>query len=164
LFACSKSEDNGQPLAFETSIKNITATIPIIHYLRHQPEVAGTIFFNLDSTVKAHQSLTSTNKNASSVKVKSISLRLLNSDSSNNFSNIEYCFISFSIPNKTQAVIIAEKNISITSDSTVEMQGNGVELINYVKNGEVKVTVDGKARNSTSKELQLAMDFVLRIE
>lgn len=163
LTSCEKVKDKLFP-AFETEIADVSVTIPVT-IAGVGSSSSGNIYFNLDSTIKAYTANTFSFNNLSSVKVKDVSVFLLNTDNLNDISNFESVSLElFSNTNRTPSVIVSTfipnkpaTNINIPAT-------NSPELKDYLWGDMLTYTVNGKARRSTTKPLKATVSVTLSVK
>ncbi len=162
MSSCEKVKDKVFP-SFETDGGTILVEVPVVTNTTTEAEMdATTVSFNLDSTIKANTDGNFSLSNASSVKISTVTLTVLNGDQENNISNFESAKISVSSNSNPTPVVIAFATLADVNQPAV-INGNGAELKGYLQGNQITYKISGKARRATTKELQAAISFTLKV-
>lgn len=126
---------------------------------------SNTISFNLDSIIKAYTENTFSIGNLSSVKVKDVTIFLVNADDLNNISNFETVSLSFFSNTNSTPAVVASAIIPNTPATSLNVPAvNSPELKEYLKGNQLTYTVTGKARKSTTKTLNATVSVTLCVK
>lgn len=162
MSSCEKVKDKVFP-SFETNSGTVLIDVPVVTNTSSEMEIdATTISFNLDSTIKANTGGNFSISNVKSVKVSTITLSVLNGDQQNNISNFETAKVSVSSNANSTPAVIASATLADVNQPAV-INGNGTELKGYLQGNQITYKVSGKARRTTSKELQAVISIVLKV-
>ena len=163
MSSCEKVKDKVFP-SFETSGGTVLIEVPVVTNTTTEQEIdATTMSLNIDSTIKANTDGKFSISNANSIKVRDITLTVLNGDEQNNISNFETAKLSISSNSNTTPAVIASANLADVNQPAV-INGNDTEIKTYLQGSQITYKVSGKARRATTKELQLAVAVVLSVK
>lgn len=163
MSSCEKAKDKLFP-SFETNAGTLLVNVPVVASTANEVALGNTtVSFNLDSTIKAYTNGSFSISNANSVKIKDITLTVLNGDQENNISNFESAKVTIASNANSSPAVIASANLMDINQPAV-INGNGTELKGYLQGGQITYNVSGKARRATTKELQASISVVLSIQ
>jgi hypothetical protein len=163
LLSCSKVKDTLFP-AFESEIGAVSVTIPIT-VAGTEASNSKTITFNLDSTIRAYTQNAFSISNLGSVKVKDLSIMLVNADDFNDVSNFESVLVKLASNTNTTPAVIASAAISDTPASSLNITPtNSPELKGYLAGNQLTYTLMADVRRTTTKPLQATVLVTLSIK
>lgn len=121
--------------------------------------------FNMDSIVRANTGGVFNADDISSVKVKSITLTVQNSDNLNNLSNFEYARLTLSSNTNNQEAEVVRIDFPDAQLSTITATpASSPDLRNYLSGNQLQYQVYGKVRRITTKPLNLQVAVTVRID
>ena len=163
LASCDKIKDTLFP-AFNAELDEVAVTIPVT-LAGAEGRVSQTISFNLDSIIKTYTANAFGIGNLSSVKVKDITVTLVNTDVLNNFSNFETVRITLASNAVATPVVVAGADIPNTAATSINLTPSVTpELKEYLAGNQLIYTVTAKARRTTTKPLDAAVHITLAIK
>lgn len=122
-------------------------------------------YFNLDSTVKANTGGVFGENSVNSVKIKKVTIKIINPDAYDNLSNFDSARVTLeSSTNSTPVELFKIGFASTYADSLNYIPTNSPELLSYIKGKTITYNVFGKMRSPTNKPLGLAVDVTLRAD
>jgi hypothetical protein len=161
--SCEKAKDVLFP-SFETDGGTVELSIPVISSTAAEATLGSTtVHFDLDSAIKANTAGQFSINNAESIKLKNVILSVLNGDDESNISNFETAKVTLSSNSKSTPAVIATANL-LDVDQPNVINGNGIELKEYLKGDMLTYMVAGKARRATKKALDLRISFTLDVK
>lgn len=121
--------------------------------------------FNLDSIVKVNTGGTFTVDDITSVKVKEITLTILNPDQFNNLSNFDYVRLGISSNTVSEVKTITTINFPDTYAATItNVPTESYNILAYAKGTEIYYNVAGKMRKPTTKTLTVVVSTTVSVE
>ncbi len=161
--ACNKIKSELFP-SFDTDISEVTVTVPATA-AGVEATASNTVSFNLDSAIKAYTRSTFSINNLSSVKVKDISIFVLNPDSENDASNFESISLKISSSTNSTPALVASAAIPNSYSTSVNIDAaNGPELKEYLRGNNLTYAITGKTRRAVTKPLTLTVLVTLSIK
>ena len=139
--------------SFDTTISNIEVAVPAIPFSGITGSTGPqTIYYNLDSTIKANTGGVFGASDVGSITVKSIVINLQNGDAFNNFANFETLKVNLS--SNGTAVPIATASIPDVASNNLSMDvSNSPNILSYFQGNQITYEISGKVRRATSHEL-----------
>lgn len=120
--------------------------------------------FDFDSLVKANTGGTFSAADIVSVKLKNMSVKITNSDATNNLGNFESARFTFFSNAITTPVEVASISFpDAVADSINFTPTNPAELKGYLAGKELTYNVYGKMRRTTSKSLHLRVNTIVTV-
>jgi len=139
--------------SFDTSV-SIQIAVPAIPFPISGSVGLQTIYYNLDSTIKANTGGVYGSADVSSITLKSIIVNLQNGDAANNFANFETLRIDLSSNSNSTPVAIASANIPDVASYSLSMEvSNSLNILSYFQGNQLTYNIFGKLRRATSHEL-----------
>ena len=141
--------------SFDTTVSNIQIAVPPIPFSNISGSVGlQTIYYNLDSTIKANTGGVFGASDVSSITLKSIVITLQNGDPINNFANFESLGVNLSSNSNGTPVTIATAAIPDvpTYNLTMDVSSN-LNILSYFQGNQITYDVFGKMRRATYHEL-----------
>lgn len=140
-------------------------TIPIVPFVLPTEISLGSysFSFNLDSVVRANTSGAFGAKDVNSIKIKQVSINILNADQLNNLANFSSARVTlYSNANNTPVELFAINFADTYAASYNYTTTNSPELLSYLKGSVLTYTLYGKMRRVTTKPLSMTLDVILR--
>jgi hypothetical protein len=163
LFSCSKVKNTLFP-AFESEIGAVSVTIPIA-VAGAEASSSKTITFKLDSTIKAYTQNAFSISNLGSVKVKDLSVMLVNADALNDVSNCDSVTVKLASNTNSTPAVIASVAIPDTPASSLNITPiNSPELNGYLTGNQLTYTLMARVRRTATKPLQATVLVTLSIK
>ncbi|MEP6596666.1 MAG: hypothetical protein ABJA71_12005 [Ginsengibacter sp.] len=141
--------------SFDTAVSNIQIAVPPIPFSNISGSVGlQTIYYNLDSTIKANTGGTYGANDVSSITLKSIIINLQNGDPADNFANFESLGVDLSSNSNSTPVTIATATIPDVASNTLSMDvSNNLNILSYFQGNQLTYNVFGKVRRATYHQL-----------
>jgi|SRR6476469_7020408 len=162
--SCDKIKDKLFP-AFEVDVSDVAVTIPIT-VAGVEANSSGNVAFNLDSAIKAHTENAFGINSLSSVKVKDITVTLVDADDLNNISNFETVAVKLATNTVSTPAVVASAAIPNTPATYINIpaDANTPELKDYLKGNQLTYTVSSMARKSTTAPLHAIVSLTLSVK
>lgn len=152
-----------QPI--DVSVPDFSFIMPAVPIVLSTEASLGSysMYFNLDSTVRANTGGKFGASAVSSIKVKQITINVTDADAANNLANfVSARFIFYS---NTNSVEVASFTFPDTfSSSSTFVPVNPPELRDYFANNQLNYTVFAKTRRITSKPLTFVIKAVVSVK
>lgn len=160
--SCEKIKDKVFP-SFDTSGGTFLVNIPVISNTSAETQLGSTtVAFNLDSTIKANTNGLFSISNVNSVKISQITLNVT-PNGENNISSFESAKVTIaSNANSTPAEIASVTLADVNQPAVIN--GNGLELKDYLRGNQITYNVVGKARRATTSNLDASINLVLSVK
>ncbi|TDH28048.1 hypothetical protein EXU57_06185 [Segetibacter sp. 3557_3] len=123
-----------------------------------------TVYFNLDSAIKANTRGVFGVSTISTIKVRQMNLEVLNADQQNNLANFETAGISLASNSNTSQANVAAFTFADVYAISASSQIDGAELKNYFAGNELSFTLTGKNRRPTQKALTILVKTTLSVK
>jgi len=155
---------------FDVPVSNITLTIPVVSSTTTETSLGSTVSsFNLDSAIKKNTANAFSINAANSIKIKSITISLQNTDATNNLSNFETARVAFNTNTNTTQTTIGTKAIldnNAASNTTTDIDiTNSPELKDYLNGSSTMTyTLFAKARRATTHTMPAVINVTLHVE
>lgn len=163
LASCEKIKDAIFP-SFEHDVPEVTVTVPINPIVGSNVVLGSYEFqFNVDSLIRKYTAQQFGIDNAGDIVIKSVILNVNNADDLNNFSNFENVKLAVSGNGRPEQVVVAEAAIT-SAASPLVVPGNNTDLKSYIKAGQMRYTLTGRAKKITTKPLQVSVQVQLKIK
>jgi hypothetical protein len=152
--------------SFDTTVSDIEISVPPIPFSNVSGSVGlQTIYYNLDSTIKANTGGVFGAGDVTSITVKSITINLQNGDPANNFANFESLKIELSSNSNSTPVTIATATIPDVPTYNLNMDVSaGPNIAGYFQGNQLTYDVGGRIRRSTSHELNALVTIVVTVK
>lgn len=150
---------------FDVAVPGIKLSIPPIKFVSEKELPIGSLKtpLNLDSTIKANTHGTIGANSVTSVKVKQVTIKLLNADKNNNLSNFESARMK--IYNDTSEAQILKLQFPTTyADSINVTPANHPEISAFLKGSSLAYNLYWKNRRTTSKYLKLRVNIIFIVQ
>ena len=151
----------------DARVPDITLTVPPILFVPPNEMSLGnySAYFNLDSIVRAKTNGAFNANDISSVKVKTITITLLNNDNFNNLSNFEYARLGLTSNTMGDEINVVTINFPDTESSTITVSpDNSPEIRPYLSGNQLNYSIYGKLRRATTKPLTMVVSVTVRID
>ncbi|WP_207496481.1 hypothetical protein [Aridibaculum aurantiacum] len=151
----------------DVQVPQVVITVPPLIMVPPNEVSLGTYStsFNLDSIVRANTAGVFNANDISSVRVKTITVAVQNSDNLNNLSNFEYARLTISSSSNSSEANIATINFpDVASSTQTATTDNSPDLRAYLNGNQLSYNVYGKLRKPTTKSLNVAVNITMRIE
>lgn len=165
LISCSAEVRKKLLPSFDVNVPGIRLSVPPIKFVSDKELPVGALKtpLNLDSTIKANTGGAFGAKAVRSVKVKRITIKVLNPDKNNNLSNFETARMK--IFNDTAEAEIFNLHFPATyTDSIVVIPATHPEISGFLKGSSLAYNLYWKNRSVTSKYLKLKVDITFNIQ
>jgi hypothetical protein len=141
--------------SFDASVSDIQVAVPAIPFANISGSTGWqTIYYDLDSTIKANTGGIYGAGDVTSITVKSIVINLQNGDQLNNFANFENLKVELSSNSNTTPVTIATAAIPDVTAMTLSMDVSASpDILSYLKGDQINYNISGKVRRATYHEL-----------
>ena len=155
---------------FNVPVSSVNITIPIVVNTATESALgATTTSFNMDSAIKANTANAFSINAVNSIKIKTITVNLQNTDATNNLSNFESARVAFNTNNNTTQTTIGSKAIvdnNVATNTTTDIDiTNSPELKDYLKGSSTMTyTLYAKARRVTTHTLPAVINVTLHVE
>ncbi|HEX8331686.1 MAG TPA: hypothetical protein VF622_03640 [Segetibacter sp.] len=146
-------------------VPDLLIPVPIVPVVPPMELQLGTYTqkLNLDSAIRANTAGAFGVGVVSSIKIKSISVTISNGDDNNNLSNFESARVTLSSNSQASATNLINFSFpNVNSNTLTVTPTDSPELLPYLKGGELTYQVFGKARKTTSKQLNMVVSVVVR--
>jgi hypothetical protein len=166
VFSCADIKKKVLP-SFPVNIPDINLTVPPIVFVSDKEIPVGALKtrINMDSAIKANTAGTFGAAAVTSVKVKRITIKLLNGNAANNLSNFEHVRMRIYSNNDTASADIADITFPQTySDSLTVAPVNSAEISNFLKGSELGYNLFWRNRRTTTKFLKLRVSLTLSVQ
>jgi hypothetical protein len=163
ISACNKVRDALMP-AIDVDLPAFQFPIPAIPFVLPNEASLGsfTTTFNMDSIIRANTGGAFGAGAVSTIKVKQITIGLLNGDALNNLSNFESARFTFYSNTKSTPVEIFNVVFPDTFSTSLTVNPeNSPELKEYLKGTQLTYTLYGRARRVTTKALTFNIQVTL---
>lgn len=151
----------------DVSVPELQLILPQIYFVQPNEISLGnySFYFNLDSTVKASTGGVFGANSVNSIKIKQITIKVINPDAYDNLANIDSARVLLESNANTTPVELFHIGFPNTyADTYTYTTTNSPELLPYIKGNLIVYNVFGKMRSPTNKPLGLAVDIVLRAD
>ena len=154
LLSCKKLISKLFP-SFDTTVSNIEIAVPPIPFSNISGSVGlQTIYYNLDSTIKANTGGVFGASDVTSITLKSIIITLQNGDPGNNFANFESLGVDLSSNSNGTPVTIATATIPDATSYNLSMDvSSNTNILSYFQGNQITYDVFGRVRRATFHEL-----------
>ena len=144
---------------FETTTGEITMTIPTIPSSNISGYLGSkTMYYNLDSTIKAKTGGSFGINDVSYVKIKSFNMTVLNGDADNNISNLQSLSIDISSNNNSTPQTLASTSIADgTNNNLIIEVPSQPDILVYLKGTQIKYDFSGQIRRATTHPMDIAV-------
>lgn len=141
--------------SFDSTVSNIEIAVPPIPFSNISGSVGlQTIYYNLDSTIKANTGGIYDASDVTSITLKSIIINLQNGNPGNNFANFESLRVELTSNTNSTAVTIATASIPDVTTYSLSMDvSSSPNILSYFQGNQLTYDVFGKVRRSTSHQL-----------
>lgn len=167
--SCKKTIQNAVETfkGFDATLSTVEFDLPAIPFAPPIEVQLGQFpqHFDFDSLVKANTGGTFSAADIVSVKLKNMSVKVSNSDATNNLGNFEsarFTFFSNAIPSPA-AEVASVSFPDAVADSINVIPTNPPELKGYLAGKELTYNVYGKMRRTTSKSLHLKINTIVTV-
>lgn len=156
--SCEKIKDKLFP-NFDTDGGTVVLSVPVMSNTTNEGVWdQATINFNLDSVIKKYTNNQFSISNANSIKIKTVTLTVLDGNQQNNISNFESVKLAVSSnSNSTPANVISATLQDINQPAVIN--GNDVELKSYLTGSQITYKLSGKMRRATTQKLTTQVDI-----
>src|SRR5664279_4735957 len=151
----------------DVTVPEFKMKVPQIYIVPAQeiPMGSYSFYFNLDSTVKANTGGIFGANSVNSIKIKKITIKILNPDANDNLANIDSVRVMLqSSINNTPIELFNIGFPDTYADTYDYTTTNSPELVTYLKGNTITYNVYGIMRRVTNKALSLAVDATLRAD
>lgn len=149
----------------DVAVPQFQITIPQI-YLVPPGEISMgsySFYLNMDSAVRANTGGVFGADAVNSIKIKQVTLKIVNPDAYDNLSNFDSARVTLQSSSNNNPVQLFDIGFPNTYADTYDyIPTNSPELLSYVKGSTITYNVYGKVRNPTNKPLGLTVDVTLR--
>jgi hypothetical protein len=166
VYSCADIKKKVLP-SFSVNIPDINLTIPPIAFVSNDEVPVGALRtrINMDSAIKANTAGTFGASAVTSVKVKKITIKLLNGNMANNLSNFEHARMRIYSHSDTASLDIADITFPQTySDSLSVAPVNSAEISHFLKGSELGYNLFWRNRRTTTKFLKLKVSLTLSVQ
>lgn len=149
----------------DITVPDITIAVPAVPFVFPQEVQLGSFTqrFNLDSAIRANTAGTFGVGVVSSIKIKTVTITLVNGDDNNNLSNFESTRVTLSSSSVSTPTNLINFNFpAVNSNSLTVTPTDSPELLPYLKGLDLTYQVFGKSRKTTSKALTMKVSVVVR--
>ena len=152
--------------SFDSTVSDIPIEVPPIPFSNISGSVGlQTIYYNLDSTIKANTGGIFGASDVTSITLKSITINLQNGDPANNFANFQSLAVALSSNTNSTPVTIATATIPDVPTYTLSMDVSGSpNILGYFKGNQLTYDVSGYVRRSTSHQLNALATIVVTVK
>jgi hypothetical protein len=152
--------------SFDTTVSNIAIAVPAIPFSNISGSVGfQTIYYNLDSTIKASTGGVFGASDVSSITLKSIVITLQNGDQLNNFANFQNLQVDLSSNTNTTPVTIATANIPDVASNSLSMDvSSSPNILSYFQGNQLTYDVSGTVRRSTYHALDGLVTIIVTVK
>ncbi|MEO8415348.1 MAG: hypothetical protein ABI472_16935 [Ginsengibacter sp.] len=151
----------------DVTVPEFKMTIPKIYSVspKEIPMGSYSFYFNLDSAVKANTGGIFGANAVNSIKIKKITIKIINPDADDNLANIDSVRVTLQSATNNIPVELFNIGFPDTYANTYDYTtANSPELVNYLKGNTIIYNVYGKMRRVTNKTLSMAVDATLRAD
>lgn len=149
----------------DVTVPQFQITIPPIYFVPPSEVSMGSYSFylNMDSAVRANTAGVFGADAVNSIKIKQITLKIVNPDANDNLANFDSARVTLQSTSNNNPVQLFNIGFPNTyADTYNYTTTNSPELVSYVKGDTLTYNVFGKMRTVTSKPLGLTVDVTLR--
>ncbi|CAN5251001.1 hypothetical protein BH11BAC6_BH11BAC6_04120 [soil metagenome] len=162
--SCNKLVESVFP-GEDITLGELVVTVPPIPFADSTfefPAGTFTIYINTDSVIRATTAGVFGINSVSSVKVKQITMSVLNADSDNNLSAFKSFRIAISSNTQTNPQDILQIDIPATAfDSYTATAIDSPDITAYLQGTSITYTVYGRVRSTTTKTLNISSTVVV---
>jgi hypothetical protein len=150
--------------AFTADGANFTFSLPPVSTTDSMMSLGTqTIYFDLDSTIKAVTSNNFSLSSINSVTPNAITLKIQNPDSANNFANFQTGTLSFTSNTNTTPYNFSFSNLNVYADSISIPLDTNTNLKSYMEGKNFGYTLIGKLRKITNKQLNVKANVKFKV-
>jgi hypothetical protein len=150
--------------AFSANSADFTFTVPPVTITDSVISLGSqTIYFDLDSTIKAVTSNSFNLSTISSVTPNSITLKIQNADSANSFANFQSGTVSFYSNTNTTPYNFNFTNPDHYTDSISIPVDTNTNLKSYLEGKNFNYSLMGKTRRVTNKQLMIKANVKFKV-
>ena len=150
--------------SFDTTVSDIEIAVPPIPFPISGSVGNQTIYYSLDSVIKANTGGVFGASDVSSITVKSIVITLQNGDVLNNFANFEMLRIDLSSSANGTPISMATASIPDAVSYNLSMDVSNSNILSYFQGNQLTYNIFGKVRRSTSHELDGLATIIVTIK
>ncbi len=151
----------------DVPVPELQLMLPQIYFVQPNEIPLGnySFYFNLDSTVKASTGGVFGANSVNSIKIKQITIKVINPDAYDNLANIDSARVTLESDTNTTPVELFHIGFPDSyADTFTYTTTSSPELLPYLKGNLIVYNVFGKMRNPTNKPLGLSVDIILRAD
>lgn len=164
--ACSSCKKIAQAFGgSDVVVPQYQITVPIVPFVLPTEISLGSysFSFNLDSVVRANTSGLFGAKDVNSIKIKHVTINILNADQLNNLANFSTARVTlYSNTNSNPVELFAINFPDVYASSYTYTTTSSPELLSYLKGSLLTYTLYGKMRRITTKPLSMTLDVTMR--
>jgi hypothetical protein len=164
--SCKKTVTQLFP-GIDAQVPDVVITVPPIPFVIPGEISLGTYSttFNMDSIIRANTAGVFNANDVSSVKVKTITIAVLNGDNLNNLSNFNYARLTLSSNSNAAEAEIVTINFPQQETHTITVSPtNSPDLRSYLNGNQLEYNVYGQLRRITTKTMDVRVSVTVRIE
>ena len=166
LLSCADLKKKVLP-SFRVNAPDINLTIPPIAFVSENEVPVGALKtrINMDSAIRANTAGAFGASAVTSVKVRKITIKLLNGNMANNLSNFEHARMRIYSNTDTASADIADITFPQTySDSLSVTPAGDTEISHFLKGAELGYNLFWKNRRITTQFLKLRVSLTLSVQ
>ena len=165
LLSCTEEIKKKVLPTFTVKVPGIQLTIPAIKFVSDKELPVGALRtpLNMDSTLKANTSGAFGAASITSVKVKTITLRVTNADTLNHLGNFETARMKI-FNDSTSAEILNVRFPEQFTDSITIFPANQSEIVSFLKGETLDYNLYWKNRKRTAKALKLKVNITFAVQ
>lgn len=144
---------------FETTTGEITMSIPVIPFSNISGFLGSkTMYYNLDSNIKARTGGNFGISDVSYVKVKNFNMTVLNSDQNNNISNLQSIVIDILSNSNSSPLTIATASIpdGTSNNLSIDVAGQP-DILSFLRGTQITYNFSGQVRRATTHPLDISV-------
>jgi hypothetical protein len=151
----------------DITVPELQIILPQVYFVQPNELWLGSYAFtlNLDSIVKANTGGAFGANSVNSVKIKQVTIKIINPDAFDNLANIDSARVTLQSSSNTTPIDLFHIGFDSTyADTYVYTTTNSPELLPYLKGNILTYSIYGKLRSATNKPLGLVLDVTLRAD